>query len=43
VPCLTTLQAAEAAVRAMEATRHDALTVQAVQERFPEYGKVAAT
>jgi carbamoyl-phosphate synthase large subunit len=45
VPCLTTLQAAEAAVRAMEAmsTRDDAMTVQAVQDRFPEYGKVAAT
>jgi len=42
VPCLTTLQAAEAAVRAMEAMRFDPMTVQAVQERFPEYGKVAA-
>jgi len=42
VPCLTTLQAAEAAVRAMEAMRHDTIGVQAVQDRFPEYGKVAA-
>jgi len=42
VPCLTTLQATEAAVRAMEAMRFGPMTVQAVQERFPEYGKVAA-
>ena len=43
VPCLTTLQAVEAAVRAMEAMRSDPMTVQAVQERFPEYGTVAAS
>jgi carbamoyl-phosphate synthase large subunit len=35
VPCITTIQAAEAAVRAMEALRTGELTVQAVQDRFP--------
>jgi carbamoyl-phosphate synthase large subunit len=36
VPCITTLQAAQAVVKAMEALRHEELTVQAVQERFAE-------
>ena len=35
VPCITTLQAAEAAVGAMEALRKEEMTVQAVQDRFP--------
>ena len=35
VPCITTLQAAEAAVGAMEALRNEEMTVQAVQDRFP--------
>ncbi|MBM4000694.1 MAG: carbamoyl-phosphate synthase large subunit [Planctomycetes bacterium] len=34
VPCITTIQAAEAAVKAMEALREDELTVQALQDRF---------
>lgn len=36
VPCITTLQAAEAAVVAMQALREGELTVQALQDRFPE-------
>ena len=43
IPCLTTLQAAQAAVRAMEAMREEEMTVQAVQERFADYGKAART
>lgn len=35
VPCLTTLEAAEAAVQAMEALREEEMTVQALQDRFP--------
>ena len=35
IPCITTIQAADAAVRAMEAMRDEELTVQAVQDRFP--------
>ena len=38
VPCLTTIQAADAAVRAMEAMREEEMTVEAVQDRFPKYG-----
>jgi carbamoyl-phosphate synthase large subunit len=34
VPCITTIQAADAAVRAMEALRNDEMTVQALQDRF---------
>jgi carbamoyl-phosphate synthase large subunit len=34
VPCITTIQAAEAAVKAMEALREDGLNVQALQDRF---------
>jgi carbamoyl-phosphate synthase large subunit len=36
IPCITTIQAAEAAVRAMEALRHEELGVQAIQDRFPK-------
>ena len=35
-PCITTLPAAEAVVRAMEAQRETPLSVQAIQDRFPE-------
>ncbi len=38
VPCITTLPAAEACVRAMEGMRTDPLTVQAIQDRFPPPG-----
>jgi carbamoyl-phosphate synthase large subunit len=34
VPCITTIQASEAVVRAIEALRHDELTVQALQDRL---------
>ena len=34
VPCITTIQAADAAVRAMEALRHEEMSVQALQDRF---------
>jgi carbamoyl-phosphate synthase large subunit len=36
VPCITTIQAAEAAVLAMEALRDGAMNVQALQDRFPQ-------
>ncbi len=36
VPCITTIQAADAAVAAMEAMREDGMDVEAMQERFPE-------
>jgi carbamoyl-phosphate synthase large subunit len=35
VPCITTIQAAEACVKAMEALREEEMTVQAIQDRFP--------
>ncbi|MGM0490776.1 MAG: carbamoyl-phosphate synthase large subunit [Planctomycetota bacterium] len=35
VPCITTLQAAEAAVAAMESLRGEPMNVQALQDRFP--------
>lgn len=35
VPCITTIPAAEAAVKAMEALREEGMTVQALQDRFP--------
>jgi carbamoyl-phosphate synthase large subunit len=38
VPCLTTIQAADAAVRAIEAMREEEMEVHAVQDRFPNYG-----
>jgi len=34
VPCITTIQAADAAVKAMEALRVEEITVQALQDRF---------
>jgi carbamoyl-phosphate synthase large subunit len=34
VPCITTIQAADAAVRAMEALRTEEITVQSLQDRF---------
>jgi len=37
IPCITTIQAADAAVKAMEAMREEELTVQAIQDRFPRY------
>jgi carbamoyl-phosphate synthase large subunit len=40
VPCITTLQAAEAAVKAMEALREEEMTVQALQDRFPRMNDV---
>jgi carbamoyl-phosphate synthase large subunit len=40
VPCITTIQAADAAVRAMLALRSEDMEVEAVQDRFPQYGKV---
>src|SRR4029078_6047801 len=42
VPCITTLQAAEAAGQAMEALREGELTVQALQDRFPRDTAVSA-
>jgi carbamoyl-phosphate synthase large subunit len=42
IACLTTLQAADAAVRAMEAMRTEEMTVQPVQDRFPAHGKIGA-
>ncbi|MBN1908285.1 MAG: carbamoyl-phosphate synthase large subunit [Pirellulales bacterium] len=39
IPCITTIQAADAAVMAMEALREEELSVQSVQARFPQYGK----
>jgi carbamoyl-phosphate synthase large subunit len=36
VPCITTLPAAEACVRAMEGIRTEPLSVQPIQDRFPE-------
>jgi carbamoyl-phosphate synthase large subunit len=40
VPCITTVQAADAAVKAMEALREEEMKVQALQDRFAgvEYG-----
>ena len=34
VPCITTIQAAQAAVKAMEALRVEDMKVQALQDRF---------
>ena len=36
VSCITTIQAAEAAVRAMEALREEEMDVEALQDRFPQ-------
>jgi len=38
VACLTTIQAADAAVIAMEAMREEEMEVEAIQDRFPHYG-----
>ncbi|MHB8898493.1 MAG: carbamoyl-phosphate synthase large subunit, partial [Thermoguttaceae bacterium] len=38
VACLTTIQAADAAVVAMEAMRQEGMEVEAIQDRFPNYG-----
>ena len=35
VPCITTIPAADACVKAMEALREEEMTVQALQDRFP--------
>jgi carbamoyl-phosphate synthase large subunit len=37
IPCITTIQAADAAVLAMEALREEETTVEAVQDRFPTH------
>jgi carbamoyl-phosphate synthase large subunit len=42
IPCITTIQAADAAVHAMLALRSEDMDVEAVQDRFPQYGKVNA-
>ena len=45
VPCITTIQAAEAAVKAMEALREEEMTVQSLQDRFglkPRSNEIAA-
>jgi carbamoyl-phosphate synthase large subunit len=36
IPCITTIQAADAAILAMEAERQEEMTVQAIQDRFPK-------
>jgi carbamoyl-phosphate synthase large subunit len=36
VPCITTLPAAEAAIKAMDALRTEEMTVEALQDRFPK-------
>ena len=41
IPCITTLQAADAAVKAMEALREEPMAVQTIQDRFPRYGTKA--
>jgi carbamoyl-phosphate synthase large subunit len=41
VPCITPIQAADAAVKAMEAMREEEMTVQAVQDRFPSMKRKA--
>jgi carbamoyl-phosphate synthase large subunit len=43
VPCITTLQAAEAAIGAMQALRDTEMDVQPMQERFPMCGNFAET
>ncbi len=39
VPCITTIPAADAAIRAMEALREEEMGVQALQDRFPAVAK----
>jgi len=43
VPCITTIQAADAAVHAMLALRSEEMDVEAVQDRFPQYRRTTAT
>ena len=43
VPCITTIQAAEAAVKAMEALRQEDISVQPLQERFKEIANDVVT
>jgi carbamoyl-phosphate synthase large subunit len=43
VPCLTTIEAATAAVAAMEALREEPMQVQALQDRFAENGMTTRT
>jgi len=43
VPCITTIQAAEAAVKAMEALRVEEMTVESLQDRFAEQVVEATT
>jgi carbamoyl-phosphate synthase large subunit len=38
IPCITTIPAADACVRAMEALHEEALSVQALQDRLPGSG-----
>ena len=42
VPCITTIQAADAAVRAMEALRDEEITVQALQDRLESLVRAAS-
>jgi carbamoyl-phosphate synthase large subunit len=42
ISCITTIQAADAVVRAMEAMREEELEVEAVQDRFPTREKMPA-
>ena len=39
IPCMTTIQATQAAVRAMQALREEDMGVQAIQDRFPQYAE----
>jgi hypothetical protein len=39
VPCITTIPAVHAAVKAMAALRSGAISVQALQDRFPQEAK----
>ncbi|MGQ9562970.1 MAG: carbamoyl-phosphate synthase large subunit [Thermogutta sp.] len=44
IPCITTISAAEAAVKAIEAMAQNAeFEVEAIQDRFPNYGQVPNT
>jgi carbamoyl-phosphate synthase large subunit len=43
IPCVTTIPAADACVRAMEALREEGLTVQAIQDRFPQAARSQET
>ncbi len=43
IPCITTIPAAEACVKAMEALRLEEMTVQALQDRFPPVERPAGS